>query len=78
MKKFKKNSNWINYCKKTRNKYPIVLESMVKQKKFVNSSASNESLATLTLKLLLDKYISSNSLILLSSSIHNKWGKFFI
>ncbi len=37
MKKFKKNSNWINYCKKTRNKYPIVLESMVKQKKFVNS-----------------------------------------
>ena len=37
-----------------------------------NFSASKESLATLTLKLLLDRYISSNSLILLSSSMHNK------
>ncbi len=37
MKNFKKNSKWISYCKKTKNKYPIVLESMKKQKKFINS-----------------------------------------
>ena len=37
MKNFKRNSKWINYCKKTRNKYPIVLDSMKKQKKYINS-----------------------------------------
>ena len=37
MKDFKKNSDWINYCQKIRTKYPIVISSMKKQKKYVNS-----------------------------------------
>ena len=37
MKNFKKYSKWINYSKNTKNKYPNVLESMKKQKKFINS-----------------------------------------
>ena len=37
MKKFKRNEKWIEYCKKTKNKYPIVLNSMKEQKKDINS-----------------------------------------
>ena len=37
MKFFKKNSFWINYCEKVRSKYPIVINSMKEQKKYVNS-----------------------------------------
>jgi len=37
MKNFKKNKNWINYCKKTKEKYPIVINSMKKENKYVNS-----------------------------------------
>ena len=37
MKNFKKNSNWINYCQKLKAKYPIVINSMKKQNKYVNS-----------------------------------------
>ena len=37
MKKFKRNKKWIEYCKKTKNKYPIVLNSMKDQKKDINS-----------------------------------------
>jgi len=37
MKKFKKNHQWINYCQNLKAKYPIVINSMKKQNKYVNS-----------------------------------------
>ena len=37
MKKFKKNHQWINYCQSLKAKYPIVINSMKKQNKYVNS-----------------------------------------
>ena len=37
MRNFKKNSSWINYCQKVRRKYPIIIDSMKTQKKYVNS-----------------------------------------
>jgi len=37
MKNFKKNSYWINYCQKLKSKYPIVINSMKDQNKYVNS-----------------------------------------
>ena len=37
MKNFKKNEKWLEYCKNTKNKYPIVLDSMKRQKKHINS-----------------------------------------
>jgi len=37
MKKFKKNNHWINYCQKLKEKYPVVINSMKKQNKYVNS-----------------------------------------
>ena len=37
MKNFKKNKKWINYCKKTKAKYPVVTNSMKKKNRYVNS-----------------------------------------
>ena len=37
LKKYKKNSKWINYCERLKTKYPIVIDSMKEQKKYVNS-----------------------------------------
>jgi acetolactate synthase I/II/III large subunit len=36
-KKINLSNNWLNYCKKVRKKYPIVLEKFKKQKKSINS-----------------------------------------
>ena len=37
IKNYKHNNKWINYCRSVRKKYPILLDKMIKQKKYVNS-----------------------------------------
>ena len=37
IKKFKKNNKWINYCQNLKAKYPVVINSMINQNKYVNS-----------------------------------------
>ncbi len=48
LKKHNSNLEWINYCKNIRKKYPILINQMKKEKKYVNSYYFVKSLSKLT------------------------------
>lgn len=50
IKKYNSNYKWIDYCKKVRSKYPILIPEMVKEKKYVNSYYFVKTLSKLTKK----------------------------
>ena len=48
LKKYNSPKEWIDYCKNIRKKYPILLEKMINEKKYVNSYYFVKSLSQLT------------------------------
>lgn len=50
LKKYNSPTEWIDYCKNIRKKYPILLERMINEKKYVNSYYFVKSLSQLTKK----------------------------
>ena len=48
LKKYNSNLEWVNYCKNIRKKYPILINKMIKEKKYVNSYYFVKSLSKLT------------------------------
>jgi len=50
LKKYDSPKDWLEYCKNIRKKYPILLEKMINEKKYVNSYYFVKSLSKLTKK----------------------------
>jgi len=50
LKKYNSDSDWINYCSKVRKKYPIIINKMINEKKYVNSYFFVDELSKLTKK----------------------------
>lgn len=48
LKKYNINDDWINYCRKVRSKYPILIPKMIKEKNYVNSYFFVKTLSKLT------------------------------
>ena len=48
LKKYNSNLEWISYCENIRKKYPILINQMTKEKKYVNSYYFVKSLSKLT------------------------------
>jgi acetolactate synthase I/II/III large subunit len=50
LKKYEPNSDWIAYCSNVRKKYPILIDKMINEKKYVNSYYFVDTLSKLTKK----------------------------
>jgi acetolactate synthase-1/2/3 large subunit len=50
LKKYDSNSDWISYCNNVRKKYPILIDKMINEKKYVNSYYFVDTLSKLTKK----------------------------
>ena len=50
LNKYKSSNEWLNYCKNIRKKYPILLEKMKNEKKYVNSYNFVKTLSKYTKK----------------------------
>ncbi len=50
VKKYSSNKKWLNYCSEIRNKYPIVIDKMINEKKYVNSYFFIKTLSKLAKK----------------------------
>jgi len=50
LKKYSSNKKWLNYCSEIRKKYPIVIDKMINEKKYVNSYFFIKTLSKLAKK----------------------------
>jgi|TARA_B110000027_G_C16115159_1_gene299748 acetolactate synthase I/II/III large subunit len=50
LKKYNSNKKWLDYCLKIRRKYPILIDKMINEKKYVNSYFFVKTLSKLTKK----------------------------